>query len=576
MRLKDAPAACEAKDHEIFMTALKSNRGKCIRLVELHEHQTPDTFWRTGDPQGRPPRSEKDKARMRLVATVSYKNGQPVFPPANTRLSDELVYLATKFLRAAVRGKDYPYDFLPNGDIRPERVPSGVGPIVWAHGLPHFPVYKGYYILCGRKHAKWIGWLLNVPNWLTKKKFPVWTIGAVVAPASALGIPRAIERQLRVHKPSGTKDVEKGSEKYVGSYDVVQKAHYDHSVIPRNSSGGYHVGPIYQIPGYQIRVGPDWADGRSADIVDHEMFLANGLEALDYNEALKKPYVNEKSPQAEKDGLHAIDEEADEAENGLENIIEHEDEESTEAGDYLDYTNAEDSDYEYEETVEDDDLTDNSEGGKSVSNHNPLCRPTLEDANKYGKDIAMSGHLVAAKKVVKTSKPKVARANKSKTIPQPFKITKQVAKAKGTASRTMEASKAPEITLGVDNLANLPDSKSIQAGNVLKTEPQQSTKQSIIKNMDYNRAEAVSSGTLKTLTEEEIRRGATRLAQIAYEAIRNKDKDTNTNNDKNTNKDTAPRAPAELELELDEILEKATAFSNLVKAAIKDLQEENK
>lgn len=237
-RLKDAPAACAANDHDAYIRTLETSRLECIRLVDIHEHQTPDTFWRIGDPAGRPPRSEKDKARMRLVTSITFKNDKPVFPPAYTRLSDELVYLATKFLTHKVRGKNYPYDFLDQGDIRRSRVPSGVGPLVWAHGLPHFPVYKGYYILCGRKHAKWVGWLMNTSD-ASKKKYPMWTIGAVVAPESALGllrVPRITERQLRVHKPRHTRDVENGSEKSPSARDVVQKVHYDHSIVPRNSS----------------------------------------------------------------------------------------------------------------------------------------------------------------------------------------------------------------------------------------------------------------------------------------------------------------------------------------------------
>lgn len=233
---------------------------------------------------------------MRLVATVIYKNDKPVFPPAYTRLSDELVYLATKFLKASTRSKDYPYDFMDKGDIRPNRVPSGVGPIVWAHGLPSFPVYKGYYILCGRKHAKWVGWSLNAPDGPTKKNYPVWTDCLVVAPASALGLSHAIDRQLRVHVPRFTRDYETGSEKNAAARDVVQKAHCDLSIVPRNSSGGYCLVPLCQVPGYQIRVGPDWPNGRLADIISQETFSAYGLEAFDYSEALKKTYVNERCP----------------------------------------------------------------------------------------------------------------------------------------------------------------------------------------------------------------------------------------------------------------------------------------
>lgn len=547
MRLKDAPAACEAEDHEAFVLALKANRVECIRQVEIHEHRTPDLFWRTGDPAGRPPRSEKDKARMKLVATVSYKNDKPVFPPAFTRLSDELVYLATKFLTVATRGKHYPYDFMKNGDIRRERVPSGVSPIVWAHGLPHFPVYKGYYILCGRKHAKWVGWWLNIPNWPTKKSYPVWTIGAVVAPASALGLPRAVERQLRVHKPSATRDVETGSEKYSGAHDVVQKVHYDHSIVPKNSSGGYRVIPICQTQGYQIRVGPNWPNGRLADVVHQEMFSANGLEHFEYNEALKKPYVNERCPQAEKDALHISDEEADNEEFETTEIKE-EDEEISEAGDYLDYTNAADSDYQYDETLEDA-LTDDSERDKAVIN--PLHKLLLKDAKKHKKVDAMGGYSVTANKVVKTTNKtaKVAKANISKAVPQSIKVSKKVAKAKGDSKSTTGPTTSPEIMRGIGNPMSLPDYKAI------KTDPKQSIQPSTTETLDNIRGKAASSGTTKKLTEDEMIKKAACLSELAFDAVKNRNTSTT-------------------ELDLEGILEKAAAYSTLVKAAAKDLRKE--
>lgn len=546
MRLKDAPAACEAKNHEAFVLALKANRVECIRQVEIHEHRTPDLFWRTGDPAGRPPRSEKDKARMKLVATVFYKNDKPVFPPAFTRLSDELVYLATKFLPVATRGKHYPYDFMKNGDIRLERVPSGVSPIVWAHGLPHFPVYKGYYILCGRKHAKWIGWWLNIPNRLTKKNYPVWTIGAVVAPASALGLPRVVERQLRVHKPSATRDVETGSEKYAGAHDVVQKVHYDHSIVPKISSGGYRVIPICQTQGYQIRVGPNWPNGRLADVVHQEMFSANGLEHFDYIEALKKPYVNEKCPQAGKDALYGSDEEADGQEFETREIND-EDEEISEAGDYLNYTNAADSDYQYDETLEDDDLTDDSEHDKAVIN--PLNELSLKDAKKDRMVETMGGHFVTTNKVVKTTNKttKVAKANMSKAVPQSLKVSKKVAKAKGDSKSTSGPTTSAEITRCRGNLTSLPDNK------VIKTEPKQPVQQSITEILDEIRVDAASSGTMKKLTEDEMIKKAACLSELAFDAV------------KNRNTSTA-------ELDLEGILEKAAAYSTLVKAAARDLQ----
>lgn len=430
---------------------------------------------------------------MRLVTIITFKNDKPVFPPPYTRLSDELVYLATKFLTTKVRGKDYPYDFLDKGDIRPDRVPSGVGPLVWAHGLPHFPVYKGYYILCGRKHAKWVGWIMNSPGPLTKK-YPMWTIGAVVAPESALGLPRTpriTERQLRVHKPRHTRDVENGSEKAPGAHDVVQKVHFDLSIVPRNSSGGYQLVPICQIPGYRIRVGPNWVNGRPAEMVNQEMFSAHGMESFDYAKALQKLYSNQMRPQAEKDGLYMADGDVDVEMSGVNRTTE-DDSDISDAADYDDYFGKEDFDYRDDESLEEEEDEDFSDEMGSSAVSDEVYQMTWQDLFGPGEDTDMSDLSPPSKKAVQATKSptkanksptkviKFAMSNKPKTTTRYSKATKRVTRSHG-AKKSMKKT-AAVVQTGVDK--NLAAFKEKVAKETVKNKPKQSTPQPIAQNTD--------------------------------------------------------------------------------------------
>ena len=294
--LKDGPMACSNIAMPIYTIKLKNQRDDCISLLNAHEKYTPDHFWHASDGPGNEPSTDRDKSCLKLATPIGFERGKPIFPPANTRLSDELVYLATKFIKTTDRGRDYPYDFQERGDIRPDRVPSGVGPIIWAHGLPFFPVFKGYYILCGREHAHWIGWMLHPKQFGTIKDYPTWTIGPVIAPGSAVQLARSVERQLRVHKPATAKEVDKGTEKNQGARDVVSMLHHHGTVVPRSSSGGFVICPLYRVQGYTIRVGPNAPGGMRANQMAKAYFKDNNIQDFDYDAALKVPYYNEKNP----------------------------------------------------------------------------------------------------------------------------------------------------------------------------------------------------------------------------------------------------------------------------------------
>ncbi|KAJ5156221.1 hypothetical protein N7492_009024 [Penicillium capsulatum] len=294
--LKDGPMACTHPQMAAFTGELRQLRAHCIYLLQKHREAHPDQPWTPADGPGPSNVSEADLPKLKLVTTIAFDNGKPQFPPPKTRLSDELVYLATKFLKAGERGILYPYDFLLQGDINPDRIPSDPCPIIWAHGLPFFPVFKGYYILCGRQHADWVGWLLRQNARRLTKDFPYWTIGPVVAPGTAVELPRTVERQLHVHKPTSMKDCEKGMEKAATARDVVSALHNHGSVVPKTSSGGFVISELYRVPGYNVRCGPNYDDGQRSQYVDSSWFAANAIEDFDYMESVNAGYFNERNP----------------------------------------------------------------------------------------------------------------------------------------------------------------------------------------------------------------------------------------------------------------------------------------
>lgn len=295
-RIKDGPMACPKSSIQPYTNELKKLRDHCLALLGAHEEDTPDTFWDKDDPDPVDPGTDYDMSLLELATDVVIENGKHIFPPPYTRLSDELVYFAIKFLKSTTRGRDYPYDFQPRGDINPNRVPSGVGPIVWAHGLPFFPVYKGYYILCGRKHADWIGWILHGKNQATMREYPIWTIGPVVAPGSAVSLDRTAERQMLTHKLKTAKECEKGMEKSPVARDVVSDKHFDGSVVPRDSKGGFMITPIYRVQGYSPKVGPNAPDGSRSMIMGKAWFTKNRIDDFDWEATSKLHYTNERDP----------------------------------------------------------------------------------------------------------------------------------------------------------------------------------------------------------------------------------------------------------------------------------------
>lgn len=61
-----------------------------------------------------------------------------------------------------VRAAHFQADFDQHGAIRVSRIPLNPPVIIWANGLPWFPVYESHYVLCG-------GW--NTATYLVARRY---------------------------------------------------------------------------------------------------------------------------------------------------------------------------------------------------------------------------------------------------------------------------------------------------------------------------------------------------------------------------------------------------------------------
>lgn len=288
---KEAKMACYPSDEAAFIEQQEVLRDRCSKALADHLKSNPDVVWTPKDGYGRFPTTKKEEAELKLVLDLEFneESGQWEFPPANNRLSDELVYLAVKFMNARHRARLYPYDFDSMGHINPERVSSGPAPIIWAHGLPFFPVYKGYYILCGRENANSIGWLIHEKTKDVMQSNPIWSIGAVIAPDSAVKAPHNITRQMTQHKPSGIESELKYRSK-AWTRDFVATNHHLCAVLPNPEVDGIEICPLWKAWGYNVRCGP-MKRGVKPTTIPKEFFTSHGIKGFDY-EALSRPYSN--------------------------------------------------------------------------------------------------------------------------------------------------------------------------------------------------------------------------------------------------------------------------------------------
>ncbi|KAJ5163055.1 uncharacterized protein N7500_004885 [Penicillium coprophilum] len=278
-KAKDARMACSPSEGAGFIKQQERLRDRCTRLLADHLKTNPDVVWTPENGQASPPSTEEEKAQLELVLDIQFneETGQPTFP-------------LTKFVDSRERGRRYPYDFDTMGNINPHRVSSGPAPTIWAHGLPFFPVYKGYYILCGRANVDCVGWLLCDKTRDIMQANPIWSIGAVIAPDSAVNLPHTINRQLILHKPHGTEK----DPKYRGriwARDFVADEHHFCAVVPNPDTNEIEICPLWKAWGYNVRCGP-MQDGVKPTVMPKEFFARHGIKDIDYS-YLDRPYANQ-------------------------------------------------------------------------------------------------------------------------------------------------------------------------------------------------------------------------------------------------------------------------------------------
>ncbi|RAK71062.1 uncharacterized protein BO72DRAFT_502300 [Aspergillus fijiensis CBS 313.89] len=147
-----------------YWEELEGMRARCRAL--LVNHQEPTTYWTLGDPNPPPPPARQSG---RIATPADWANWPLVrgtwdpnvhgWPPAGVRLSDAWLYLAIKYMGRKARINSYWADFNRDGLIRPMRVPVGDAMMIAGHGLVTYPVYQGWYVLCGgaaRVHTTWL------------------------------------------------------------------------------------------------------------------------------------------------------------------------------------------------------------------------------------------------------------------------------------------------------------------------------------------------------------------------------------------------------------------------------------
>jgi hypothetical protein len=150
----------------------------------------------------RAPVTTHPRFRLETYTEVVFdEHGKYQLPPSKVKLSDEHVYLVTKFLSTQQRKqRDWSEDFNHAGDIKADRVPLAPSPLFWAFGVPFIAVYKGYYILVGSQ-ADDFGVALNVKNDATLKAAPAdWFIGLVIASREFQDAPRNLTRTYLTSK----------------------------------------------------------------------------------------------------------------------------------------------------------------------------------------------------------------------------------------------------------------------------------------------------------------------------------------------------------------------------------------
>ncbi|RAL17473.1 uncharacterized protein BO97DRAFT_409901 [Aspergillus homomorphus CBS 101889] len=193
---------------------------RCASL--LGDHEEPATTWTLGEPAPpTPPRCEVTSRYTSQWQDWPLVRGlwdpeELGWPPAGVRLTDAWVYLAIKYLTAHDRYRKYYADFNFEGIIRPWRVPIGETIMVSAHGLLTYPVYMGWYVLCGsggRSHQAW-----QLCDFRDIRRGGVWPISTLthglVFPSLNLTFPHIEE--LKRHTPHGWMSTRRHYRRHMG------------------------------------------------------------------------------------------------------------------------------------------------------------------------------------------------------------------------------------------------------------------------------------------------------------------------------------------------------------------------
>lgn len=111
-----------------------------------------------------------DNVKQEARLTLSY-----------VRLTDEGIFYCICTMTPHQRTSRFQADFDQHGDIRTSRILLDPPMIVWANGLPWFPVYKAFSVLCG-------SW--NAVSYLVGRKYrssiSEFYLGAALAPPEAV------------------------------------------------------------------------------------------------------------------------------------------------------------------------------------------------------------------------------------------------------------------------------------------------------------------------------------------------------------------------------------------------------
>ncbi|KAJ5099865.1 hypothetical protein N7532_006866 [Penicillium argentinense] len=212
---------------------LEKKRARCSRLLKEPKARVWDE---NEDPSTRGGKRLYDK-----LPTFT-PEGQYILPPkgGNILLSDLNVAMVINNCGVRVRSKHWPAIFDKSGDIKPDRVPEDPAPFAFAHGLPHIPVFRGYYLLCGREMAtKITTWQLSEKTLQSRTPMAL-LLGVVIAPPYFMASPLEKKREINAF--------EKGAK-------ILHGLRHDYLTLFFDpESNNYECQPLYEFPGYRARL----------------------------------------------------------------------------------------------------------------------------------------------------------------------------------------------------------------------------------------------------------------------------------------------------------------------------------